>query len=390
MIQMDAERVYAEINLDALESNVKNMKKNMKPGTGLIGVVKADAYGHGAVPIALQMEAMEEVSGFAVATAGEALELRENGVQKPILILGYVSPYFYEQLIRADVRMAAFREDTVSQLSDAVKRLSKQGIQKKAIVHVKVDTGMSRIGIRPGDAGIAFVKKLLACPEIEVEGVLTHFARADENDKTSAKEQYRKFTEFVSTVESETGHHFKIKHCDNSAGIIELPEDGLDAGRAGIILYGLWPSQDVKRNIVDLRPVLSLYSRVVYVKEIAQGDAVSYGATYTAKEPRRVATVSVGYGDGYARSLSNKGEVLIRGKRAKILGRVCMDMIIVDVTQLPDVTEGDLVTLIGRDGDEMISMEELGELSGRFNYEFACDLSKRVPRVYIKDGVMVR
>ena len=366
------QRVYAQIDLDALIRNVQHIKANMKQGVKLICVIKTDAYGHGAVPVARELEQLEEVSGYAVATAEEALALRKAGVRKMILILGYTFPYSYKELIREDIRMAVFREDTLMQLAEAVRELEKEGIHKKARVHVKVDTGMSRIGITPDERGLSFVQKLLAVREIEAEGILTHFARADEENKAFTEKQFESFSSFIRLIEKETGHIFAIRHCDNSAGIIELPQDD---GRAGIILYGLWPSDVVSREIVELTPVLSLHSSIIYIKEIEKGTPVSYGGTFVADHTMKIATIPVGYGDGYPRGLSGKGEVLIHGKRVRILGRICMDQFMADE-----------VILIGRDAGEEITMEELGRLSGRFNYELACCLSKRVPRVYTKEG----
>lgn len=383
------QRVYAQIDLDALQQNVKHIRANMKPGVKLICVIKTDAYGHGAVPVARELEQMEEVSGYAVATAEEALILRKAGIRKMILILGYTFPYSYKELIREEVRMAVFREDTIPELVNAVRELAEEGIHKKALVHVKVDTGMSRIGISPDDRGLSFIKKLLSAEEIEAEGILTHFARADEADKEFTEKQFERFSSFIRLIEEETGHTFAIRHCDNSAGIIELPEDNLDAGRAGIILYGLWPSDEVPRKIVALSPLLSLHSHIVYIKEIEKGTPVSYGGTFVADHPMKIATIPVGYGDGYPRGLSNQGEVLIHGKRARILGRVCMDQFMVDVSDIEDVKMGDEVILIGRDREEQITMEELGTISGRFNYELACCLTQRVPRVYTKQGKIV-
>ena len=260
---------------------------------------------------------------------------------------------------------------------------------KKAFVHVKVDTGMSRIGIRPDSEGLAFMEWAFGLPHIVVEGVFTHFARADETDKGPAKEQLSRFTEFLEKVTRHVGKEIPVKHCSNSAGILTMPEANLSVVRAGITMYGLSPSEEVTKDILSLRPILSLKSSLVYCKEVEAGTPVSYGGTYVTEKRMRIATVPVGYGDGYPRSLSNKGYVLIRGKRARILGRVCMDQFMVDISDIPEAGEGDEVTLIGRDGEEEITMEMLGALSGRFNYELACDLGKRIPRVYYKEGEFV-
>lgn len=382
----DYQRVYARVDLDAVRENVEHMKANLSKDTKLIAVIKTDGYGHGAIPIARELEPLKCMFGFAVATAEEAFILRDAGIKKPILILGYTFPYSYKRLIEEEIRMVVFREDTLEELSDAVKELKKKDKNIKAKVHIKVDTGMSRIGIRPDEEGLAFVKKLLKTKDIETEGILTHFARADEADKSAARKQLKAFLDFTSRIEAETGFHIPIKHCDNSAGIVELPEGNMDVARAGIILYGLWPSEEVKRDIVALTPVLSLYSHIVYVKEIEAGTPVSYGGTFVSEKRMRIATIPVGYGDGYPRGLSGKGYVLIHGRKAPILGRICMDQFMVDISAIEEAKEGDLVTLIGREGDEQITMEELGDISGRFNYELACNLGKRIPRVYEKGG----
>ncbi len=382
----DYQRVYASIDLDAVRENAEHMKGNLSEKTKLMGVIKTDGYGHGAIPIARELEPLDYMFGFAVATAEEAFILRKAGITKPVLILGYTFPYSYERLIEEKVRMAVFREDSLEAISTAVKKLREKDSGITAKVHIKVDTGMSRIGIRPDKEGLEFVKKLLKTEGLEAEGILTHFARADETDKTSVLQQLSVFKDFIDEIETETGYRIPVRHCDNSAGIIELPEGNMDVARAGIILYGLWPSDEVRRDIVALKPALSLYSHIVYVKEIEAGTPVSYGGTFVSERKMKIATVPIGYGDGYPRSLSGKGYVLIHGKKADILGRICMDQFMVDVSGIEDVKEGDLVTLIGVDGEERITMEELGDLSGRFNYELACNLGKRIPRVYIKGG----
>lgn len=371
-------RGYARVDLDAILSNMKNMKAHVKPGTRMIGVIKTDGYGHGSVPIAKVLQKLDFMYGFAVATAEEAFELRENGISLPILVLGYTFPYSFAKMVEWEIRPTVFRLDTVEELATEARRQ-----HKKAMVHIKVDTGMGRIGIMPDEEGFAFVKKLSEMEDIEIEGIFTHFARADEPDKTCARKQLSRFTEFTDRIEQELGLKGLIKDCSNSAGILEMPEANMDVVRAGITLYGLAPSAEVDMGLIELKPALSLFSTVVFVKWLPEGYPVSYGGTYVTKKRTRIATIPLGYGDGYPRSLSNKGYVLIRGKRAPIVGRVCMDQFMVDVTEIEGVMEGDKVTLIGRDGTEEISANELGEISGRFNYELMCDLGKRIPRVYI-------
>lgn len=380
------QRVYAEINLDDVKENYLNIEKNITPGTKVIGVLKTDGYGHGAIPIARELENRESLFGFALATAEEAVIMRNSGIQKPLLILGYTFPYSYEKLILHDIRMTVFREDMLEELVETCRRLSTPDEKKRAKIHIKVDTGMGRIGVEPDEKGLAFIRKALSYEEIEVEGIFTHFARADETDKTATIRQLQIFQQFVDRTEKENGVRIPIRHCSNSAAIIEMKEANFDVVRAGIILYGLWPSEEVHKDLVMLKPILSLYSRIVYIKEVPAGTPISYGGTFVTPKPMRIATVPVGYGEGYPRGLSNKGSVLVHGHRVPVLGRVCMDQFMIDVTDLPQTKEGDLVTLIGKDGDEQITIEELGELSGRFNYELACDLGKRIPRVYTKGG----
>ena len=245
---------------------------------------------------------------------------------------------------------------------------------------------MGRIGITPDEEGLEFVRFLMGHPELEVEGIFTHFAKSDEEDKTSANHQLALFQNFIDRIQTELGLTIPVKHCSNSAAILEMPQANMDMVRAGITTYGLYPSEEVRKDIVPLRAAMSLYSHIVYCKTIHAGQSVSYGGLFTAQKDTRVATIPVGYGDGYPRSLSGKGYVLIRGKKAPILGRVCMDQFMVDISEIPGVMEGDKVTLLGVDGTERITAEELGELSGRFNYEFVCDLGKRIPRVYRQHG----
>lgn len=375
------QRVWAEVDLDAIWENMVHMKENIAENTKILAVIKTDGYGHGGVPIAKMLEQMDFMFGYAAATYEEAHVLREAGVKKPILILGYTFPYCYEELIREEIRPAVYRRDTVEELAAAAAKVG-----KKAKVHIKVDTGMGRIGITPDEEGLEFVRFLIEHPELEVEGIFTHFAKSDETDKTSANHQLELFQDFIKKIQTELGITIPVKHCSNSAAILEMPQANMDMVRAGITTYGLYPSEEVSKDIVPLRAAMSLYSHIVYCKTIHAGQSVSYGGLFTAQKDTRVATIPVGYGDGYPRSLSGKGYVLIHGKKAPILGRVCMDQFMVDISEIPEAMDGDKVTLLGTDGTERITAEELGELSGRFNYEFVCDLGKRIPRVYIQHG----
>ena len=378
------DRVAATINLNHLLENVKNIEANIQKDTSIYAIIKADGYGHGAIPIAKELEAVSCVSGYGVATFEEAMVLIHSNIKKPILILGYTFPYCYDELCIHEIRPTVFRSDMLEELSEVAKKQ-----QKEIRIHIKVDTGMSRIGIQTDDDGFLFVKKALATEGIIVEGIFTHFARADETDKSWVTEQINLFHQFISRIEKELHYKVPIKHCSNSAGIIELNHANMDRVRAGIILYGLWPSLEVAKNKVELKPVLELKSHIVHIKELEKNRQISYGGTYTITGKTRIATIPVGYGDGYPRSLSNKGWVLLNGKRANIIGRICMDQFMIDITNITDVKIGDEVVLIGKSGSQIITMEDLGEVSGRFNYELACDLGRRIPRVYLKDGVVI-
>ena len=372
-------RVYATVNLDAVADNMKEMAGNLPSGTGMIGVVKADGYGHGSVPVAMAVDPY--VRGFAVATVEEGVILRRHGIGKMILVLGVTHSDQYGELIRYQIRPTVFTLRQAERLSELACR---EGVRAK--LHLAVDTGMSRIGMEPDEASAEMVLSMSRLPGIEIEGMFTHFARADERDKESARAQLAAYLNFSELLKSR-GIEIPLKHCSNSAGIVEgLPSNSLDLVRAGISIYGLYPSDEVDRETVHLTPVMELKSRISYIKTIRPGTPVSYGGTFVARRPTRIATIPVGYGDGYPRSLSSRGSVLIRGRRAPILGRVCMDQFMVDVTDIPEAEEEDVVTLIGRDGGDQISVEELARLGGGFHYELICDLGKRVPRVYLRGG----
>lgn len=377
---MAVNRVRADIDLDAVLYNMESMHKRLKPGTKIAAVVKADGYGHGAVEISRVLENLPYLWGYAVATSNEAMQLVEAGRKKPIIILGLSFPEQFEEIVENDLRPAVCTYETAQALSDIAAEKN-----KVCRIHIKVDTGMSRIGFQVTPESADMVARISKLPNIMIEGIFTHFARADESSKAPAYEQFKQFEKMIAMVE-EKGVQIPLKHCSNSAGIVEIPECNMDMVRAGITLYGLWPSEEVDKTKISLKPVMSLRSRVAYVKELLPGRQISYGGTFTVKKKMTVATVPVGYGDGYARGLSNKGWVLIKGQKAPICGRVCMDQCMVDVTDIPGVKIGDTVTLLGKDADEKITMEQLGELSGRFNYEFACLITPRVPRIYHKNN----
>ena len=379
MDMKNCRRVCAHVHLDALEHNLFEIRRLISPETKIIAVIKADAYGHGAVACARLMETMDFVWGYGVATAVEAMELRRNSIQKPILVLGYTFPEQAEELAAGRIRPTIFSLESAQAVSEAA---AKAGYPVP--VHIKIDTGMSRIGYQVTEKAADEIALIAELPGIRIEGIFTHFSRADEKDKTFTRRQFESYQRMVGMLR-DRGIEIPFHHVSNSAGILDFPEANLDAVRAGIILYGLWPSEEV-RHTADLRPVLELKSHLAHVKMLEEGRLVSYGGTWRAEGERKIATVPVGYGDGYPRSLSNCGCVLLHGQRVPICGRVCMDQLMVDATGIPDVKTGDEVTLVGRDGNDCITVEELGELSGRFNYEFVCDLGKRIPRVYDYKG----
>ena len=376
-------RVCAEIDLDAIAYNMEQMKNRIGEGARLIGVIKTDAYGHGAVPIAQMFEKIPYIWGYAVACLDEGMILRKNGIEKPILVLGCVFPDQYEDMIRYDIRAAVYTEEMAEGMSRTAVRLGKD-----AYFHIKIDTGMGRIGFPVTEESADTIRRICSLPNVCPEGMFTHFAKADEADKSYTRMQHDRFVWMKEQLEK---RNVSIRYydCDNSAGIIDFPDMKHDLARAGISTYGMYPSDEVDKSAVDLKPALSLKSHVIFVKEVEPGTSISYGGTFTADRKMRIATVPVGYGDGYPRSLSNKGYVLIRGKKARILGRVCMDQFMVDVTDIPDAAFMDQVTLIGSDGEELITVDDLAELSGRFNYEFVCCLSKRIPRVYRRGGEII-
>lgn len=373
-------RIRARIDLDAIEYNIEKMKENLPEDTKLIVVAKADCYGHGALQTTSLLSLKEYVWGFAVATLDEAIVLRRGGITKPILVLGCIFPEQWIDALENNIRITVYTEELTKVLSDlAVK------IGRKAYVHVKLDTGMGRIGFTPGKEGADKIEEISKLPNIVMEGLYTHFSKADEGDKSYTLKQMEAYT-WMKEELTGRGITFSYYHCCNSAGIIDLKGAGQNLARAGISTYGMYPSEEVHKENVDLKPALELISHVAFVKWVDEGKMISYGGTYVTKRRTKIATIPVGYGDGYPRSLSNKGYMLIHGKKAPIIGRVCMDQCMVDVTEIEDVKFGDEVVLVGRDGDEYLSVETLSRLSDRFNYEFVCLMGKRIPREYIRRG----
>lgn len=369
-------RCFAEINLNSIEHNIGQVRKKIGSDVGIMAVIKADGYGHGAVKIAERIA--DKVSYFAVAAIEEAVELRNSGVTLPILILGYTSPSQYDEIVEYDITQTIYSIDTARLLSDAAVKKN-----KRAKIHIALDTGMTRIGFHMDEGSVDEVAAIAGLKNIYLEGMFSHFSCADMTDKAYSKKQMDNYDWFVGELDKR-GIDIPLKHLCNSAGIIEFDDHRFNMVRSGIITYGLYPSNEVRTDELHFEPALTWKTHVVNVKEVEAGHGVSYGATYVTDRTTRIATLSVGYADGYPRSLSNKGRVLIHGKPAPIIGRICMDQMMVDVSDIDDVQIEDIAVLVGWDKEEHISCEEAADMAGSFNYEFVCGISKRVKRIYIE------
>lgn len=374
-------RVEADIDLSAIRRNIETMKGCIPEGKKLLAVIKANAYGHGAIQVAEVLDDLADYYG--VACIDEAIELRKAGVDKPILILGYTDDSQFSQLVEYDITQTIYSYEQAKVLSDVAGRIGKTGK-----LHIKLDTGMNRIGFKCTkdcfDDSLAEIIKISKLPNINMEGIFTHYFKADSVDKTSASKQLSKYTNMVERLE-ESGVHFAIRHISNSAGIMEMPNDTYDMVRSGISTYGLYPSEEMDKEACVLYPAMSFKSHITHLKIVKEGETVGYGGTYTLPCDKLIATVGVGYADGYPRALSNKGRVLVGGEYAPIVGRVCMDQIMIDVSGIDGVNIGDEVVLFGSQGDKCIPVEEPADMSSSFNYEFVCDINRRVPRVFFKD-----
>ena len=377
---MNFYRVYAKIDLDAIEHNINILKNKLGGKAKLLYVVKADAYGHGACEISHELE--NSADYFGVAEINEALELRKSGIKKPILILGYTAPQFFAAAIENDITLTVFSLPMTEELSRTASMIG-----KCARVHFAVDTGMSRIGWEVSEQSADEAAAAFRLPFIEAEGIFSHFATADEEDSSFAEVQRAEFEKFIALLAAR-GVSIPVKHFNNSAGTLKF-EKAYDMVRAGIVIYGLYPSENVERaseGKYSLLPAMEFITHISHIKTLASGKTVSYGATFRTERETLVATLPVGYADGYPRALSGKGEVLIHGKRCPILGRVCMDQMMVDISSVPDARVGDEATLVGKNGDDFISAEDVANAAYSFNYEFICGISRRVPRVYCKNG----
>ncbi len=370
-------RVYAKVNLDNIQKNIEAVKSRLPESTKIMGIVKANSYGHGSIPVSQFLQEIG-VSYFGVASVDEAVELRDNGITGSILVLGEL---FKENALRAvenEIECTVANYETAKNLSSVAVRSG-----KTAKIHIKIDTGMGRIGFQTTEQDFKEIEKIFALDGIEVTAMFTHFACADYADKASANNQKNKFLQFTDKFIAK-GYSFK-RHMYNSAASMEMDGYPGEIVRCGIMMYGLYPSEEMSRDFV-LAPAMELKSSISFVKDADKGFSVSYGSTFITESPMKIATVPVGYADGYPRYLSNNGEVLVKGVRCKILGRICMDQFMIDVTNVPNVNVGDEITLMGVDGNEVITVEDLSDPEYRFNYEFCCLINKRVPRIYVKNG----
>ena len=373
-------RAWAEVNLDNIAHNVKEIRRITDKKVEIMGVVKADAYGHGVMEVARTL-IENGVTRLAVSMLDEAIQLRQNGIEVPILILSYTDPVRSEEIILNDVTQTVFSHDLAEALSEAAVRL-----KKNVKIHIKIDTGMTRVGFMPGYSAVKNVVQISKLPGIIIEGLFTHFASADETDRSYTYMQFERFMSIVSEL-NRIGVYIPVKHVCNSAGVIEYPEMHLNMVRPGIALYGMYPSDEVNKAKVDLKPAMTLKANIILVKEVEKGTCISYGRIFKTERNSKIATLPIGYADGYTRLLTGKGKVLVNGQLVPIVGKICMDQCMIDVTDVEgDVKVGDEAVLFGSQNGNEIKIEELAEKIGTINYEIACIIGKRIPRVYWKDG----
>ena len=375
---MNFDSTRVKIDLDVIARNFDAVQK--KVGVSVMAIVKADAYGHGAIQVARLLQ--DKCSFFGVSSMLEAMELRQAGLSNPILVLGRTPVSAFPLAIQQGIRPAIFHFNDALALSEAAQKAG-----RTASFHLAVDTGMSRLGFQATEESLDICEKIAALPGIRAEGLFSHFATADSANLERSRKQAALFDWFDAELKKR-GIHIPIRHLDNSAGLMNFDRH-YEMVRSGIVTYGMYPSEEVSPDLLELEPALQFLSRITHVKTLPAGREISYGGTYVTTKPTVVATVPVGYADGYRRSLSGKFHVLIRGKKAPILGRICMDMMLVDVTDIPGASVNDQVVLVGRSGDEVITMEEIAEAAGSFNYEFVCGISRRVPRIYTQGGKTV-
>lgn len=366
---------WLEVDLGAIKNNVMEIRRLIGENVEILGVVKANAYGHGLKKIAGSL-LDNGANRLGVATLGEGVLIRKVGIDAPVLVLGFVAPEQAEIAIENDITQTVYSYEIAENISKVAQKLG-----KIAKIHLKIDTGMGRIGFLPMAHNLDEIAKIADLPSLEIEGIYTHFACADEKNKAFTITQHERFLDFINRLK-QRGIDFPIVHMANSAALIDMPETRLDMVRPGIILYGHYPSVDVSHDKINLIPAITLKARVSFVKKVPPATTISYGGTYVATEERVIASLPLGYADGFPRAFSNRGEVLIHGKKVRVVGNVCMDQIMVDVTDLDDVKIGDEAVIIGKQGDEMISLEDFAAMNNTINYEIICSLSERIPRIY--------
>ena len=377
------QRVIAEINLDAVAHNVKIIKNKIPRNCNFMGIVKADAYGHGAVEVS-KVLLYNGVNWLGVATIDEAIQLRNNNITVPILILGYTPSLRIEDLIKYDIIQTVFSYDMAKSISDIAFKLD-----KVIKIHIKVDTGMGRIGFIADKNFGDIIYNISLLPNIYIDGIFTHFSTSDEYDKTFTKIQYEKFKYSLNQLNNK-GINPNFIHCANSAAIIDFDDLYFNMVRAGIILYGLYPSDEVNKSVIDLKPVMSIKSNISYIKVVGENTPIGYGRTYYTNKKSIIATIPVGYADGYIRKMQNKGKVIINNKFAPIVGRICMDQFMVDITEIPNTNIGDEVIIMGTNGNISITANEIAKIVDTISYEIVCMIGKRVPRQYIKNNNIIK
>jgi alanine racemase len=373
-------RSWAEVNLDNIAHNVREIRRITDKKAEIMGVVKADAYGHGVMETAKTL-IDNGVTRLAVSMLDEAIQLRQNGISVPILLLSYTDPRRAEEIIQNDVTQTVFSHDLAQALSEAAVKLD-----KNVKIHIKIDTGMTRVGFMPGYSAVKDVVRISKLPKIIIEGLFTHFASADETDGSYTYMQFERFMSIVSEL-NRIGVYIPVKHVCNSAGIIQFPEMHLNMVRPGIIIYGMYPSDEVDKSRIDLRPAMTLKANIILVKDVEKDSCISYGRIFKTERESRIATLPIGYADGYTRILTGKGKVLVNGQPVPIVGKICMDQCMIDITDITgDVKVGDEVVLFGRQNGSEIKIEDVAKDIGTINYEVVCIIGKRIPRVYLKDG----
>jgi len=371
---------WIEISLPALRHNIAAFRKILRNRSEIMGIIKADAYGHGAVKIAATLK-QEGIHRFGVALVQEGIELRENGVTDPILILGYTPKEDFTSLLRYNLTPTLYTTEQAVRLSRHARK-----VRKTARAHLKIDTGMGRIGYLPGPESIEKIKEITDLPNLDIEGIFSHQAWADAPDSTFAEHQFERFRNFLNRL-NQSGLQFKITHIANSAATINYPHMHLDLVRLGISLYGLYP--DVRMAIqpkINLRPVMSVKTQLIHIKEVPKGTPISYGCSFTTSRKSIIGTIPMGYADGIPRALSSRGEILVRGRRCPVVGLVCMDQFMVDLTDLREGKIGDEVVFLGSQGDDCITADEIAEKAGTISYEIVTRMSPRLPRIYVEDA----